>query len=216
MKIKGVIFDLDGVIVTTDQMHYAAWKKVADEEGIYFDEEINKKLRGVSRLESLEIILQNTKTVYDDSQKEMIAGRKNEYYKYMLGSLSQDHILPGVLKLLNGLKVENIKIAVGSSSKNARTILNKIGMGQYFDAVADGNEIKRSKPDPEVFLLAAMKLGLDPEDCLVVEDAEAGIDAAFSCGMKTLGIGAASTYLKADYRAKNLENMHPEDIHRII
>lgn len=204
MSKKAVIFDLDGVIVSTDEYHYQAWKRMADEEGIYFDREINEDLRGVSRMESLAIILRRSEKAYTEAEQAGLAQRKNEYYRALLNNLKPDDILPGVLPVLQQLKERGIKIAIGSSSKNTPFILEKIGLGNYFDAVADGNEIKNSKPDPEVFLLAAEKLGLEPEECVVVEDAEAGIEAALAGGMKAVGVGSAFHYPKAHYTVKDL------------
>jgi len=159
MSIKAVIFDLDGVIVSTDEYHFKAWKQLSDEEDIYFDRKINELLRGVSRMESLEIILRKSKKDYTQEEKASLAQRKNQYYRELLENLTPKEILPGVMEL----KAMPKKIAIGSSSKNAKFILNKIGLNDYFDAIADGSEIVKSKPDPEVFLLAASKLGILPE-----------------------------------------------------
>ena len=204
MSTKAVIFDLDGVIVSTDDYHYRAWKSMADEEGIYFDREINERLRGVSRMESLEIILEKAEKTYTDEEKNQMAEKKNSLYRELLEELSPNDILPGVMKVLEDLKRNNIKIAIGSSSKNTPMILKKIGLNEYFDAVADGNEIKNSKPDPEVFLLAAKKLEIAPKDCLVVEDADAGVEAALAGNMKALAVGYASSNPKADHKFKDL------------
>ena len=204
MKILGVIFDLDGVIVSTDNCHYLAWKRMADEEGVYFDRKINERLRGVSRMESLEIVLERAQKSYTDAQKEELAQRKNAYYVELIGSLSGEDILPGALDTLALLKRLGIKTAIGSSSKNTPLILKQIGLENAFDAVADGNAITRSKPDPEVFLLAAKLLGLPPENCLVVEDADAGVEAAVTGGMRALGVGSAAGNPKAAYSAENL------------
>lgn len=205
MSKKAIIFDLDGVIVTTDQYHYKAWKKMADDEKINFDKTINERLRGVSRMESLEIILEKSEKKYSNLEKVELAERKNNYYKEFLQRVTPKDILPGVLKILHGLKEKGIKIAVGSSSKNTPIILERIGLERFFDAVADGNSIKNSKPDPEVFLLAAKMLGTKPEDCVVVEDAEAGVEAALSGGMKAVGVGSATNCSKADYKASSME-----------
>lgn len=211
--MKAVIFDLDGVIVSTDEYHYQAWKKMADEEGVYFDREVNEGLRGVSRMEALDIILEKSQRIYSQKEKNEAAQRKNDYYKEMLNNVTAKDILPGVMALLRGLKERGIKVAIGSSSKNTPIILKKIGLDNYFDAVADGNDIKNSKPDPEVFLLAAEKLQVSPTECLVVEDAVAGIEAALSGGMKVLGVGFASTCEKATYRLKDLVHA---DIDKIL
>jgi beta-phosphoglucomutase len=205
--IKAVIFDLDGVIVTTDEFHYQGWQRLADEEGIYFDRKINERLRGVSRLESLEIILEKAGRNYSREEKNEMAERKNNYYRDRLHTLAPDDIFPGVAKMLKDLKDQGIKIAIGSSSKNTPFILQKIGMEGSFDAVSDGNQIKRSKPDPEVFLLAASKLQIPPDQCLVVEDADAGVDAAINAGMKCLAVGSAFANPKAHLRANNLNEI---------
>ena len=194
--MKAFIFDLDGVIVSTDKFHYLAWKKMADEEGIYFDESINDRLRGVSRMASLDIVLERAGKSYTDEEKEILATRKNEYYKQSLESLTKADRLPDVTQTLDALRAKGYKLAIGSSSKNTPIILKKIGYENYFDAVSDGNNITKSKPDPEVFIKAAEYLGEEPKDCYVVEDAEAGIDAAIGGGFTAIGIGVASKYRK--------------------
>ena len=203
-KILGVIFDLDGVIVSTDRCHFQAWKRMADEEGIEFDSVINQRLRGVGRMESLEMILEKAPGRYSQEQKNELAGRKNAYYIELIRQLSQADILPGALETLDMLRRCGIKTAIGSSSRNTPLILKQIGLDKAFDAVADGNAITRSKPDPEVFLLAAGMLGLKSENCLVVEDADPGIEAAVRGGMQTLGVGGAASNPKADYVASDL------------
>jgi len=204
---EAVIFDLDGVIVSTDEFHYQAWKKLADEEGIYFDRQINERLRGVSRLESLEIIMERATKNYTEDEKKALAEHKNNYYRQLLNNLSPGDILPGVMEILNDLKKAGIKLGIGSSSKNTPVILEKIGLSDFFDAISDGNQIKKSKPDPEVFLLAASKLQVPPEKCLVVEDADAGVEAAINAGMKCLAVGAASSNPKAHLRAASLKDI---------
>jgi len=203
---KAVIFDLDGVIVTTDDCHYQAWKRMADEEGIYFDHLLNERLRGVSRMESLEIVLEKSSKVYSNEQKHCLATRKNRYYCDLIQNLTPRDILPGVMEVLKLLKQKGVKIAIGSSSKNTPLILKQVGLASCFDAVADGNDIKHSKPDPEVFLLAAKRLGVTPQDCIVVEDADAGIEAAKAGGMIALGVGSAAKNPKADHVAENLND----------
>lgn len=207
-----VIFDLDGVIVSTDDCHYQAWKKLADEEGIPFDREINNRLRGVSRMESLEIILEKSPRAYSEDEKQALAERKNGYYRQLLQSLSPSDILPGALQLIGELKSRGARIAVGSSSKNCKTILERIGLESTFDVVVDGNCISRSKPDPEVFLKAAKSLGVPPHKCVVVEDAEAGVQAGVSAGMATIGIGAASHSPTATLTAPDLTYVTVETI----
>lgn len=203
-KMLGVIFDLDGVIVSTDNCHYLAWKKMADEEGIAFDRTVNERLRGVSRMESLAIILERAHKEYTEEEKLEMAARKNAYYVELIGSLTAEDILPGAMDVLKLLKEKGVKIAIGSSSRNTPIILKQIGLSDTFNAVADGNAIKNSKPDPEVFLLAAKLLGLEPANCLVVEDADAGIEAALAGGMRCLGVGSASQNERATFRAADL------------
>lgn len=211
-KISGVIFDLDGVIVSTDNCHYLAWKRMADEEGIEFDRTVNERLRGVSRMESLAIILEKATKEYSDEEKQAIAARKNSYYVELIGSLTENDILPGALDTLKLLKNRGVKVAIGSSSRNTPIILRQIGLSNAFDAVADGNAIKNSKPDPEVFLLAARLLNLDPADCLVVEDADAGVQAALAGGMRALGVGSAAMNPTATFTAENLAKADFESI----
>lgn len=207
MELKAVIFDLDGVIVSTDEYHYQAWKRLTSEEGIYFDRAINERLRGISRMESLEIVLERSPKTYTTAEKSSLATRKNQYYQELIHNLTPEEILPGVRSLLEELKKGGVKIAVGSSSKNTPLILKQIGLDSYFDAVVDGNDIKRSKPDPEVFLLAAQRLGIPPENCLVVEDAEAGVQAALAGGMPVLGVGSASKSQAASIRMPDLSTV---------
>lgn len=203
-EIKAVIFDLDGVIVSTDDCHYLAWKQMADSQGIPFDRKDNERLRGVSRMESLAIVLEKAKKTYTDAEKEDMAFQKNELYKQLVQKLTPDDILPGALETLRSLKADGVKIAIGSSSKNAPVILERIGLDHYFDAVSDGNQINNSKPDPEVFLLAAKLLNLPPENCLVVEDADAGIEAGVAGGMRVLGVGSAAANPRATIGAADL------------
>ena len=208
MNIEAVIFDLDGVIVTTDDYHYEAWKKIADQENIYFDREINERLRGVSRMESLEIILEKSSKIYNEEEKIELATRKNDYYKNLLENLTKEDILPGILETLNYLENKKIKTAIGSSSKNTMFILNKIGLTNRFDAIVDGTMIKNSKPDPEVFLQAAEKVGIKTEKCLVIEDADAGVEAGKRAGMRVLGVGSAKNNENADYKSENMEEFN--------
>ncbi len=193
MRYRAIIFDLDGVICHTDKYHYLAWKQVADELNIYFDETINNRLRGVSRMESFEIILERYDGVMSEQDKITYAARKNEVYKELLKNMSPTDLSDEVKKTLDALRSQGHKLAIGSSSKNAGFILNQLGLGDYFDAVSDGNNITNSKPDPEVFVKAAQFVGEKPEDCLVVEDAEAGLQAAIAGGMECAAIGDAAS-----------------------
>lgn len=191
MKYKAVIFDLDGVICHTDMYHYQAWKQIADELGIYFDEEINNRLRGVSRMESFEIILERYEGTMSLEDKVVYTTRKNEAYKELLKNMSPADLSPEVKETLDGLRAKDLKLAIGSSSKNAGVILERLGLDGYFDAVSDGNNITRSKPDPEVFVKAARLVGEASGDCLVVEDAKAGLEAAIGGGMDCAAMGDA-------------------------
>ncbi|MCL2079828.1 MAG: beta-phosphoglucomutase [Oscillospiraceae bacterium] len=206
--MKAIIFDLDGVIVHTDTYHYKAWKKLADRLGVYFDEKINNRLRGVSRMESLDIVLENSGFAkLSITEKEKLATEKNETYKDFLQAMNPADLSPQVLGALDCLKKRGYKMAIGSSSRNARLILEKIGLGDYFDAISDGNNITRSKPDPEVFLKAAEYLGLRPEECVVVEDAKAGIEAALAAKMKAIAMGDAAGCSRADWDIENFEDI---------
>lgn len=207
MEIQGVIFDLDGVICFTDHYHYLAWKTVADQEDIYFDKEINNRLRGVSRMDSLNIILERAKKEYSEEEKKNLAFQKNEIYKQYLNNMTEKDVSKDTLITLRELKEKNIKIAIGSSSKNTKLILKKIGLLEYFDAICDGNDISKSKPDPEVFLKAAEMLHLKPEHCLVIEDASAGIEAAKAGNFTAVGIGDAHYYAKTDYPITKLKDI---------
>jgi beta-phosphoglucomutase len=205
--IKAVIFDLDGVIVSTDDCHYEVWQQLADKQGIYFDREINQRLRGVSRMESLEILLERARHPYTQEEKIAMAAEKNETYKRLVMKLTPSAILPGALETLQKLREKGILIAIGSSSRNTPIILKQIGLEGYFEAVADGNHIKNSKPDPEVFLLASTMLNIPPENCLVVEDADAGVEAALNGNMKVLGVGSAAKNPRATIVAGSLKDI---------
>ena len=203
---KGIIFDLDGVLCHTDHYHYQAWKMLADRLGIPFDETDNNRLRGVSRMESLEIILEKSDQKYSQAQKQIFAEEKNEAYKKLLQQMKPSDIPEEVRETLTLLK-EHFSLAVGSSSKNTKLILQKTDMESYFDAVADGNDIKNSKPDPEVFLVAAKRIHLSPDECLVVEDAKAGVDAAVAGGFGCAGIGDVAGYEAVDWPLKDFADL---------
>lgn len=206
--MRAIIFDLDGVIVFTDQFHYQAWKKMADDMGIYFDETINNRLRGVSRAESLEIILERYEgEPLPQAKKAELMESKNNTYRELLSTMTPADVKDEVRKTLAELRNRGYKLAIGSSSKNAKFILQQVGLTDAFDAISDGTNISKSKPDPEVFLKAAQFLGAEPEECWVVEDAYAGIDAAKNAGMKAIGIGDASSYAKADERIASFSEL---------
>lgn len=208
VKYRAVIFDLDGVLCHTDKYHYLAWKQIADRLGIYFDEQINNRLRGVSRMESLNIILEKyTGPLLSNEDKERLASEKNETYRKLLMQMSPKDLGPNVLSTLERLRKGGLKLAIGSSSKNAPLILERLGLKHYFDAVSDGNNIQYSKPHPQVFLMAAEYLGLKPQDCLVVEDAKAGIRAAAAAGMDSAAMGDAAGYELATYSLKDIAEL---------
>jgi len=205
--IKGVIFDLDGVLVSTDELHYKAWKQLAKELGIMdFTKEDNYLQKGVSRMESLEVVLRKGTKVFSEAEKLVLADRKNSCYVDLLQELSTEAVLPHVVETLKVLRGQGILIGVGSVSKNTPLILKKAELEQFIDKVSCGLDITRSKPDPEVFLVAAKKLGLPSEECLVVEDSAAGILAAKAADMKCLGVGPDYKQLGADYESLTLQS----------
>lgn len=207
MKFDAIIFDLDGVICFTDEYHYLAWKKIADDLQIPFDREINNRLRGVSRMESLDIILENYEGSMSSAEKEEIATQKNEIYKDYLKEMSEKDLSREVQTTLNALRKKGLLLAVGSSSRNAGFILRQIGLEGFFDAVSDGNNITNSKPDPEVFIKAAEFLHVDPEKCLVVEDAVSGVEAGHRAGMKVAALGEASRVKAADWNLETFSQL---------
>jgi len=205
--IKGVIFDLDGVLVSTDELHYKAWKQLAEELGIMdFTKEDNYLQKGVSRMESLEVVLRKGTKVFSEAEKLVLADRKNSCYVDLLQELSTEAVLSHVIETLKSLRGQGILIGVGSVSKNTPLILKKTELEQFIDKVSCGLDITRSKPDPEVFLVAAKKLGLPSEECLVVEDSAAGILAAKAADMKCLGVGPDYKQLGADYESLTLQS----------
>lgn len=211
-SVKACIFDLDGVIVDTARYHYIAWKQLADELGFEFTEEHNELLKGVSRMRSLDILLEIGKIEKSESEKQALAAEKNERYVAFIKKMTPDEILPGVEHFLQGLKEKEIKIALGSASKNAPVILEKIGLLHLFDEVVDGNHVSKAKPDPEVFLKGAEKLKVNPSDCIVFEDAMAGIEAAKAGRMKCVGIGDANVLANADLVIPGFINFSVENL----
>lgn len=205
--MKAFIFDLDGVIVFTDKLHYQAWKKIADDMGIYFDTTINNRLRGVSRAESLEIILERYNGTLSADQKIKLMNEKNNIYRELLATMTPSDVSDEVKQTLKELQDSGFKLAIGSSSKNAKFILEKVGLINTFNAISDGNNISNSKPHPEVFIKAGEFLGEQPSECIVVEDAYAGIDAAKAAKMTAVAIGDAYTYDKADYKIKSFKEL---------
>lgn len=206
-QIKAIIFDLDGVICSTDQYHYLAWKKLADRLGIYFDERVNQKLRGVSRMESLEIILGERSGEFSEMEKRALAEEKNHIYREYLSSMTPDDLSEETRMTLETLRSRGYLLGIGSSSKNTKQILSQLGLGDFFDAIADGTQITYSKPDPEVFLLAAEKLGVEPEEALVIEDADSGIQAAYAGAFRAIGIRTPENQPDSEISIKRLANL---------
>ena len=199
MSKKGFIFDLDGVIVDTAKYHFLAWQKLAKGLGIDFNESQNEHLKGVSRKRSLEKILEWGNMTLDKDKFEVLMAKKNDDYLQYIEKMDEKEILPDVMKILNHLRNRNIPFALGSASKNARSILKEVNLLHVFNAVIDGNDVSKAKPDPEVFLIAAEKLKLEPQECIVFEDSLAGIQAANTAGMLSIGIGKKNILSEADY-----------------
>ena len=203
-EYKGYIFDLDGVLVDTAKYHFKAWKRLADEMDIPFDENDNERLKGVSRMASLDIILELGNKSLSEEEKISLATRKNEWYVEFISKMDASEILPGALEFLKMLKTNGYKCALGSASKNAGLILERTGLKDYFDTVVDGTHVSKAKPDPEVFTLGADNMGLSYEDCVVFEDSVAGLQAAKAAGMVAVGIGEASVLTDADLVVSDL------------
>lgn len=207
--LKCVIFDLDGVLVSTDEYHYQAWKQLAQELQIPFDRHDNLRLRGVSRMDSLNIVLEKSSKTYSQDEKKAMADKKNGIYKGLLKNLTPDDSLPAAKESLIWLHSKEILTAVGSSSCNAGNILHRIGLDAYLDTVITGLDITHSKPHPEVFAKAAQASGCLPEECLVVEDADSGVAAGKAAGMKVLALSTASQNPDADFSAPSLKEVFP-------
>ncbi len=211
-EIKGFIFDLDGVITDTAEYHYLGWKKLAEEEGLAFDREFNEKFRGVSRMECLDLLLEaNDRKVTPEERKEL-AERKNNYYREYLKSISEDNLLEGIEEILKRVKTEGYKMAIASASKNTKIVVNKLDIKDMFDTISDGYSVKNSKPAPDLFLHTAEKMDLKPAECVVFEDAEAGIDAALAANMTAVGIGPDSRVGHAHYRFDSVKDVDLDEI----
>jgi beta-phosphoglucomutase len=198
-NIKGAIFDLDGVIVDTAKYHYLAWARLAEELGFEFTLKDNERLKGVSRMRSLEILLEIGDKSLGEAEKSLLAEKKNNWYVDYIRQMDESELLKGAREYIVSLKSRGIKVALGSASKNAPMILENLHIASLFDAVIDGNKVSKAKPDPEVFSLGAVELGLEPSDCVVFEDAEAGVEAAKRAGMKVVGIGEKDILKEADF-----------------
>lgn len=212
--IKGGLFDLDGVIVDTAKYHYLAWKKIADELGFVFTEKDNERLKGVSRMASLDILLGIGGIKLDEEEKRKLAERKNKIYLEYIVKMTPEEVLPGVRRFLGDLREAGIKIALGSASKNARTILQQVGIENLFDAIADGTNVTKAKPDPEVFLKGAELLALQPVECVVFEDAVAGVEAAHRAGMKCIGVGDPLVLSDADFHIPGFADV--DEVMRLV
>lgn len=206
--MKAIIFDLDGVVVDTAKYHYQAWRKLAEELGFAFGMNQNERLKGVSRMQSLEIVLEvGGMTGINEEMKQELADRKNGYYLEMISEINESEILPGIFEFIRELKKEGYKIALGSASKSGRMILEKLGLADQFDVIVDGNLVERAKPDPEVFVKAAEMMGVPCSECIVIEDAAAGIEAALAGGMKCVGIGDRTILAKANTVVPNTKTL---------
>lgn len=210
MDIKAFIFDLDGVIVDTAKYHYLAWKRLAEELRFFFSEADNERLKGVSRMQSLDILLEVGGLDFNETKRLELATKKNNWYVDYIMKMTPDEILPGVIPFLKATKQKGLKTALGSASKNAPVILERVNLLSYFDLIIDGNEVGKAKPDPEVFLKAAERLGLNPAECLVFEDAEAGIEAALNANMKVVGVGDKVILKKANMVIDGFRDTEPE------
>jgi beta-phosphoglucomutase len=216
MQTAACIFDLDGVIVDTAKYHFLAWKRLTDMLDMHFTEDDNERLKGVSRMASLEIILQLGKMDLNEDRKLEYATLKNNWYIDYISKMTPDEILPGCLRFIKELRNEGIRVAIGSASKNTPMILERVGIMDLFDAVADGNSIRKAKPDPEVFLKAAEMVGIEPAECVVFEDAIAGIQAAINGGMMCIGIGSPSVLKEAHFVVSGLIEMNLSKLKAIV
>ncbi len=210
---KGVIFDLDGVLVSTDEFHYQSWQRLCDEEGFaFFDHTFNHQFRGVARFKCVEILLTAAGKEPTKQLVHEIAERKNNYFVELLENVTERELLPGSKQILAALRTRGVKIAVASNSRNAKMIIDKVGIGHYLDVIVDGYDLKNSKPDPEPFLLAAQRIGVPPAECVVIEDAVSGIQAAQAAGMASLGIGAKEYLPNAPVLVKNLSEITADEL----
>lgn len=212
MKIQGFIFDLDGVLVDTAKYHYLAWKKLANILGIEFTKQHNEQLKGVSRMTSLNILLEIGNIKLTDEEKKQYANQKNNWYREFILKMNPSEILPGVIDFLKKTKEKNIKIALGSASKNAQTILKQLHITQYFDSIIDGTNVIKAKPNPEVFLKGAEALKIKPNECIVFEDAVAGIKAAKNANMYAIGVGNPEILKEADRVINGFINLTPDQV----
>lgn len=216
LNIKACIFDLDGVIVDTAKYHFIAWRRLANELGVDFTEAQNEQLKGVSRMGSLELILEWGGVEIEEARKKSLTDRKNSWYLEHIAKMTSDEILPGVKIFLDDLRSRNIRIGLGSASKNAPLIIKQVGLEDYFEVVVDGSQVINGKPHPEVFLKGAASLGVLPANCIVFEDAEKGVTAALDGGMMAVGIGSETVLGHAHYVIPNFQNIEYEVLLEIL
>ena len=211
-KLSAVLFDMDGIITNTNPLHFKAWKKMADEEDLYFDEDMNNRLLGISRENTLEIILKKNNVLWSDEKKKFWCDKKNRIYRDLLENLSEKDILPGIKNLLTELNFHEIPCALASSSKNATIIIKKLGLTEYFSAFADASKVKNAKPAPDLFFMAAEKVGAAYENCVGIDDSESGIEALKKAGMKAIGIESSVLLPKADLKLSSTAELTYEKI----
>ncbi|MDN3641195.1 beta-phosphoglucomutase [Lutimonas halocynthiae] len=216
MTKKAIIFDLDGVIVDTAKYHYLAWRELAIQLGFDFSEAQNEQLKGVSRVRSLEILLDIGNVQLEEEQKTKLLIEKNAQYLEYIAEMDHTEILPGIDDVLHYLKLNKIPFSLGSASKNARLILETLDLLNLFDAIVDGNDVSTAKPDPEVFLIAAQKLGVEPDNCIVIEDAQAGVEAANKANMLSVGIGDKEILKEADYVLNSTAELTIDFLQKLI
>lgn len=211
-KIKGIIFDLDGILTDTAEYHYRSWKKPLEDIGIYFSKSDNEKLRGLSRRDSIRTIISEKKAKISKEKEEEIMDDKNKYYQYLISDLNRDDMLPGIYDILCNLKEKKYRLAVASSSRNAKIVIDSLGLNSFFETVSDGNSVERSKPAPDLFLLTAEMIDIKPENCLVLEDSKAGVKGAKRAGMWVIGIGPKDRIGDADFCYKNVVDIELDKI----
>jgi beta-phosphoglucomutase len=213
-RLKAAVFDLDGVIANTSIFHFKAWKKLAGEIGIDLEDSFEPRLKGISRIGSLELILQHGNRSYSLAEKEELAGRKNKYYLELVGTITEKNLLPGVIDCFRTIKARGIKMALASASRNAFTVLDLLKITGYFDFIADPSSVEKNKPDPEIFIKAAGGVGASPLECIGIEDSEAGIQAINACGMFSVGICSNSILKEARICIKDLTELNLEEVQK--
>jgi len=211
-NLKAIIFDLDGVVTDTAEYHYKSWELPLKEEGIDFTEKENEKLRGLSRRDSVKTIAQTKDVVFTEKKENEIMEKKNQYYQEIIEDLNKNDMIDGIYEILVELKNKNYKMAVASASRNAKQVIKSLDLDNFFEVIADGNSVNKSKPAPDLFLFTAKKMGFKPEECLVVEDSKAGVKGAKEAGMKVIGIGPKERIGEADYCYKKVSDIDTKKI----